>query len=96
MDSPVGQAGFGDALREGFHQPDVACVDDGADRVGDNLVVHHAGQLVLADRRTGKRPGAVVCHAEIDVDADALRRGVLVRVDADTGGTGFRSQAMCR
>ena len=82
-DARVYEAGFSDPLGQGFDQPDMAGRHDAPNRGGELFVVHHPGQIVSAHGGAGQRAGAVILHAQIDVDADALRREVLRRMHAD-------------
>jgi len=59
--------------------------DDGADAVDDLLVVNDAGEIVPADGGAREVGGEVFRNGEVEVDADALRGGMLMRVDADGG-----------
>ena len=50
MHAPIGQAGFGNPLRQRLDQPHVAGGDNGPHPVRQLLIVHHAPHLIPTDR----------------------------------------------
>jgi dihydroneopterin aldolase len=77
LDPRVFEARAGDALGKRFRQIDMACLDDGADFLGDGLVIHHEFQPVF---QRGE-----VFDREIDIDADRLAAPALMAMHADMG-----------
>ena len=77
LDPCIFETRVGDTLRERLGQIDMARVHDGADFLGDGLIVHHEFQPVL---QRGE-----VFHRKIDVDPDRLATPALMAVHADMG-----------
>ena len=76
-DPRILETGRGDALGQGFGQPDMAFGDDGADALFDHVIVHDIFQHVLG-------VGDVV-GGQVDIDAHRLGAAFFLAVDADMG-----------
>jgi len=86
FDSPVLQAGFGNSFGQSFDQANMTGTYDGANLVGDLLIVHHTGEFLANAQNLLGRLGGLLPHREIDIDPHTLRAGVLVGIDTDPGG----------
>ena len=86
LDLRIKETNLRDPLGEGLNKPYVTGIHDGPDLVRHFLVIHHPRQIVRSDGTPGHRPGAIILHREIDIDAHSLGRGMLPRMHPDASG----------